>query len=56
MGPAVPFEPLELVAVAEPTRPVAARAAMRRQALAEGWDDVWEGDAGDFELPKVAAR
>jgi len=37
--------------------PIAAGAGWTRgQAWTEGWDEVWEGDAEDFELPMVAAR
>lgn len=54
--PAEHFDPVELVAVVGSTGTTATTAAMRRQALTEGWDDVWGGDADDFELPEVAAR
>jgi len=53
--PVEQFDPVELVAVGS-NGTADTTAAMRRQALTEGWDDVWEGDAGDFELPEVAAR
>ena len=53
-------EPLARADVRQPieqVEPVAAGARWARgQAWPEGWDDVWEDDAEDFELPRAAAR
>ncbi len=41
----------------QPIDPAAAAGTWsREQTLTMGWDEVWEGEADDFELPRVVAR